>query len=63
MMQGVQVLVQNRVLSPVLFGGDRTVTAPWVLNLFNWLPFLRRFPARVVGMGFRPEHVLTSKAA
>jgi 2-polyprenyl-6-methoxyphenol hydroxylase-like FAD-dependent oxidoreductase len=57
MMQGVQVLIQNRVLSPVLFGGDQPVKAPWALNLFNWLPFLRRFPARIVGMGFRPEHV------
>ncbi len=57
--QGMQVLIQNRVLSPVLFGGDRSVKAPWVLNLFNWLPFLRRLPARIVGMGFRPEHVRT----
>jgi 2-polyprenyl-6-methoxyphenol hydroxylase-like FAD-dependent oxidoreductase len=57
MTQGMQVLIQNRVLSPVLFGGNQPVKAPWLLNLFNWLPFLRRFPARIVGMGFRPEHV------
>lgn len=63
MVQGVQVLIQNRVLSPVLFGGDQPVKAPAILNLFNWLPFLRRFPARIVRIGFRPEHVRTPKAA
>ncbi len=63
MTQGMQVLIQNRVLSPVLFGGDRPVKAPAILNLFNWFPVLRRLPARIVGMGFRPEHVHTPKAA
>jgi 2-polyprenyl-6-methoxyphenol hydroxylase-like FAD-dependent oxidoreductase len=62
MMQGVQVLIQNRVLSPVLFGGDSAVKPPAVLNLFNRVPFLRRFPARIVGMGFRPEHIRTPAA-
>jgi hypothetical protein len=28
-----------------------------VVTLFNRLPFLRRIPARLIGMGFRPEHV------
>jgi len=57
LIQGVQVLIQNRVFGPLLAGTSEEVKAPWVLNLFNWLPFLRRFPARIVGMGFRPEHV------
>lgn len=61
LVQGIQVLIQNRVFGPVLTG-DGEVKAPWVLNLFNWLPFLRRVPARIVGMGFRPEHVRTSVA-
>jgi hypothetical protein len=26
------------------------------------LPFLRRIPARIIGLGFRPEHVRTSAA-
>ncbi len=59
LIQGIQVLVQNRVFTPILSGGRDEVKAPWVLNLFNWLPFLQRFPARIVGMGFRPEHVHT----
>jgi hypothetical protein len=33
------------------------MTAPWALLLFNYIPWLRRVPARLVGMGFRPEHV------
>jgi len=62
LIQGIQVLVQNRVFGPVLTEGGGELKAPFVLNLFNWLPFLRRFPARVVGMGFRPEHVRTPAA-
>jgi hypothetical protein len=27
------------------------------LKLLQWFPYLRRFPARLVGVGFRPEHV------
>jgi 2-polyprenyl-6-methoxyphenol hydroxylase-like FAD-dependent oxidoreductase len=61
LIQGIQVLVQNRVFGPVLSGGGE-LKAPWVLNLFSWLPFLRRVPARIVGMGFRPEHVRTPAA-
>jgi 2-polyprenyl-6-methoxyphenol hydroxylase-like FAD-dependent oxidoreductase len=60
LVQGIQVLVQNRVFGPILTGSRDEVKAPWVLNLFNWLPFLQRFPARIVGMGFRPEHVHTA---
>jgi hypothetical protein len=27
------------------------------MRLFNHFPFLRRIPARIVGIGVRPEHV------
>jgi hypothetical protein len=30
---------------------------PFILTMFNRLPILRRIPARLIGMGFRPEHV------
>jgi hypothetical protein len=30
---------------------------PFFLTLLNRFPFLRRFPARLIGMGFRPELV------
>jgi 2-polyprenyl-6-methoxyphenol hydroxylase-like FAD-dependent oxidoreductase len=60
--QRMQVLVQNRVMKAVLFGPPKPLNPPWVLNLFNMFPVLRRIPARIVGMGFRPEHVRTKAA-
>ena len=33
------------------------------LTLFNRFPVLRRIPARLIGMGFRPEHVKTQEVA
>jgi 2-polyprenyl-6-methoxyphenol hydroxylase-like FAD-dependent oxidoreductase len=54
--QGMQVLIQERVIDRVL-SSDKPVKAPWQVHLFNRLPFLARIPARVIGMGFRPEHI------
>ena len=56
MMQGVQLFIQKRVISNVLSMTERP-RPPFVVTLFNRLPFLRRIPARLIGMGFRPEHV------
>ena len=61
-MQRVQVLVQNRVISRVL-GSSGPAKVPFALKLLRRWPFLRRFPARLVGMGFRPEHVESSAQA
>ncbi|HKO35840.1 MAG TPA: FAD-dependent oxidoreductase [Pyrinomonadaceae bacterium] len=55
MTQGLQVFMQNNVIDRVL--GRTDFRAPWPLKLFNRWPFLRRIPARLVGVGFRPEHV------
>ena len=59
--QWLQVQVQERVLSAVL-ASTQTPTLPWPVKLFNWFPVLRRFPARLIGMGIRPEHVRTPDA-
>jgi 2-polyprenyl-6-methoxyphenol hydroxylase-like FAD-dependent oxidoreductase len=56
LIQGIQVAIQERVLDRVL-GSNKPITAPWPLRLFNHLPWLARIPARLVGLGFRPEHV------
>jgi 2-polyprenyl-6-methoxyphenol hydroxylase-like FAD-dependent oxidoreductase len=56
MMQQVQLFVQKRIISNVLAMTERP-RPPFVVTLFNRFPFLRRIPARLVGMGFRPEHV------
>jgi 2-polyprenyl-6-methoxyphenol hydroxylase-like FAD-dependent oxidoreductase len=53
-----QVQVQERILAPVL-GSRQQVQAPWFLRLFKKFPILRRIPARLIGIGVRPEHVRT----
>ena len=55
--QRMQVLVQNRVISRVL--GTRSVSIPKALKLLLGFKFTRQVLARVVGIGFRPEHVKT----
>ena len=54
--QALQVFVQNRIISPLL-GRSRTVAPPLPLRILNAVPYLRRFPARLLGLGIRPEHV------
>ena len=62
MMQAVQLFVQRRIISNVL-----TMTAqprpPFAVKLLNRYPVLRRLPARLIGMGFRPEHVHTPEVS
>ncbi len=53
--QAMQVFIQNQILTRAL--GNARLTLPWPLRLFNRWPVLRRLPARVIGVGFRPEHV------
>jgi len=56
MTQALQVAIQNRVISTTL---ARTTAPkpPLALRLARWFPPLRRLPARIIGMGFRPEHI------
>lgn len=56
--QMLQVFVQDRILARVLTGRRRT-GPPALVRLFGAIPALRRLPALVVGIGFRPEHVRT----
>jgi 2-polyprenyl-6-methoxyphenol hydroxylase-like FAD-dependent oxidoreductase len=59
--QRLQIAIQNNVIKRVL--GSTRVQAPWILKLVDRWPLLQRIPARVVGIGFRPEHVKTSAAS
>jgi 2-polyprenyl-6-methoxyphenol hydroxylase-like FAD-dependent oxidoreductase len=54
--QRLQVLIQNRIIRRVLAGREQ-LAPPWPLRLFNRFPVLRRIPARLIGVGVRPEHV------
>jgi 2-polyprenyl-6-methoxyphenol hydroxylase-like FAD-dependent oxidoreductase len=56
--QRLQVFVQNNVIKSVL-GSSKPLSVPWAARLLQRWPFLRRIPARLVGLGFRPEHVKT----
>ena len=59
--QWVQVQIQNRLLRPVLASSERP-KAPAAAKLLNLFPVLQRIPARIVGMGIRPEHIHTPEA-
>jgi 2-polyprenyl-6-methoxyphenol hydroxylase-like FAD-dependent oxidoreductase len=56
--QRLQVAIQNGVIRRVL-ASEKPLSVPWALRLMQRWPYLRRIPARVVGMGFRPEHIRT----
>jgi 2-polyprenyl-6-methoxyphenol hydroxylase-like FAD-dependent oxidoreductase len=57
--QAVQVFVQKNVLFKTIKGGGVPTKLPRVVRLLNRYPWLRRIPARFVGLGIRPEHVRT----
>jgi 2-polyprenyl-6-methoxyphenol hydroxylase-like FAD-dependent oxidoreductase len=54
--QWMQLAIQNNVIRRVL-GSTKPLTLPWPFKLLKMWPFLRRIPARLIGLGFRPEHV------
>ncbi|HEX4170905.1 MAG TPA: FAD-dependent oxidoreductase [Acetobacteraceae bacterium] len=56
MTQRMQLFIQNRVISNVL-RRQTTPKAPWIIRMFGQVPALRRLPARVIGLGFQPEHI------
>jgi 2-polyprenyl-6-methoxyphenol hydroxylase-like FAD-dependent oxidoreductase len=55
--QRMQILIQNNVIKRVL--RSSRIEAPWLLKVVDRWPLLQRIPARLVGVGFRPEHVET----
>lgn len=52
----MQIAIQNRLIDPVL-SGSGTLRAPWIVRVMQRLTVLQAIPARLVGIGFRPEHV------
>jgi len=57
MTQRLQVFMQDRFLQPYMHQRTHVAEAPWQLKLLNQLPILRSISARIVGIGFRPEHI------
>jgi 2-polyprenyl-6-methoxyphenol hydroxylase-like FAD-dependent oxidoreductase len=60
--QAGQVFIQNRVIGAVLASSGPT-PVPWPVKLVQRFPVLGYIPARLVGVGIRPEHVRTPERA
>jgi len=60
--QRFQVLAQNNIVRPVL-ASTKPPSPNWVLRLIDRWPLLQQLPARLVGVGVRPEHVRTPEAS
>jgi 2-polyprenyl-6-methoxyphenol hydroxylase-like FAD-dependent oxidoreductase len=58
--QWLQLTIQKRIISRVLgMESEQRPKPPLFFKLFNILPVLRRIPARLLGLGIRPEHIHT----
>jgi 2-polyprenyl-6-methoxyphenol hydroxylase-like FAD-dependent oxidoreductase len=60
--QRLQLVMQNRMIGPAL---RRTLKPrpPLLFKIIDAIPPLRPLPARLLAVGFRPEHVRTPEAA
>ena len=54
--QRLQLAVQDRIIARVLTD-TQPLKSPLAVRLLARYPFLRRIPARIIGLGIRPEHV------
>ena len=59
--QRLQLAIQNSVIAPALIGKGE-FRPPLALRLIASVPGLNRIPARLMGLGVRPEHVETREA-
>jgi len=56
MTQRAQIFLHEHLIGPIL-SAKQSVDPPLLMKLVERFPKLRGLPARMVGMGFRPEHV------
>ena len=61
--QRLQIFMQNRIVTRVLGTPGAKLSPPLILRLLVRFPLLRRIPARLIGMGVRPEHVKIAESA
>jgi 2-polyprenyl-6-methoxyphenol hydroxylase-like FAD-dependent oxidoreductase len=54
--QRLQLIMQNAIIAPTL-AATASIKPPFLLRLLTSVPILSRIPARLLGLGFRPEHV------
>ncbi len=60
--QRLQIIVQRRIITRVLGRRGDRLQLPFALRLLARFPPLRRIPARLIGIGVRPEHVRAPNA-
>jgi 2-polyprenyl-6-methoxyphenol hydroxylase-like FAD-dependent oxidoreductase len=60
--QTIQIVIQNNIIKRVLAGTQRP-KPPFIFKVLGWFPILRGIPARVIGVGIRPEHIGTAERA
>ncbi len=61
--QRAQLLIQNGIIRRVLGRGrEGRMSPPLIIRILGGVPLFRRIPARLVGLGFRREHVMTKPA-
>jgi 2-polyprenyl-6-methoxyphenol hydroxylase-like FAD-dependent oxidoreductase len=56
--QRIQLVMQNNVIQNVL-AEQGPLKPPLFVKLLRRFPMLRRIPARLLGLGVRPEHIRT----
>ncbi|MFN2621218.1 MAG: FAD-dependent oxidoreductase [Chthoniobacterales bacterium] len=61
LIQRMQVFIHRRIVSTRPSDRDND-SLPFIGRLFRWFPFLRRLPARFIGIGPRPEHIRSPAA-
>ena len=57
LVQRLQKAAHERILTPLVLRKAVLDKVPFALRLFQLFPILRRIPARIVGLGFRREHI------
>ena len=62
MTQRFQIFAHKHLLRPALSQKTQVRQLPLAFKLLRRFPVLRRIPARMLGLGFRPEHVHTPEA-
>jgi 2-polyprenyl-6-methoxyphenol hydroxylase-like FAD-dependent oxidoreductase len=62
MTQRLQLLMQDAIIAPTL-AANGPLKPPLFLRAMRWIPFLSQLPARLIGLGVRPEHVAPEHVA
>jgi 2-polyprenyl-6-methoxyphenol hydroxylase-like FAD-dependent oxidoreductase len=60
--QAFQIFAHKRFIFPALSRKSSIQRLPLALKLLQQFPILRRIPARLVGLGVRPEHIHSPEA-